>query len=71
MTETEQEFYERCLYLEGIKFDLKDTIENMLDYLMTTNITPEEMNEIQNIAYKQNNIYPELNDNLKKAMEII
>lgn len=71
MTQTEQELFERCFTLEGKKFELQDTIEDILDYLMKTNITPEEMNEVQNIAYQQYNEYPKLNENLKKALEII
>ena len=71
MTQTEQEFFERCMYLEGKKFELEDIIEDMLDYILKTNITLEELTELQRIAYKDRIDYPELNMNLKTAMEII
>lgn len=51
MTETEQEFFERCLILEGIRYELEDRIEDMLDYLMKSNITLEEMDEVDKIAH--------------------
>lgn len=51
MTLTEQELFERCLTLEGIRYELEDRIEAMLDYLMKSNITPEEMDEVDKIAH--------------------
>lgn len=70
MTNNEQEFFERVMYLEGIRYDLEDTIENILDYLLKTNITMEQMIELQKIAYKDKVDYPNININLKKALEV-
>lgn len=69
MTQTEKEFFERCLVLEGIRFELQDKIEDILDFLMKSNITVEEMYKIQEIAYGET-YTPKYDKELKKALEI-
>lgn len=69
MTPTEEELFERCLTLEGIRFDLEDKIEDILDFLMKSNITVEEMDKIQEIAYGET-YTPTYNKELKRALEI-
>ena len=34
MTQTDKEFFERCLVLEGMRFELQDKIDDILDFLM-------------------------------------
>lgn len=69
MTKTEEELFERCLYLEGKRFEKEDLIEEMLDYLVKTNITLEEMIELEIMVYGETYV-PEINNNLKKALEV-
>lgn len=69
MTKTEEELFERCLYLEGKRFEKEDLIEQMLDYLVKTNITLEEMIELEIMVYGEAYV-PEINNNLKKALEV-
>ena len=69
MTPTEQELFERCLTLEGIRYELEDKIEDILDFLMKSNITLEEMYKIEEIAYGKT-YTPEYNKELKTALEI-
>lgn len=69
MTKTEEELFERCLYLEGKRFEKEDLIEEMLDYLVKTNITLEEMIELEIMVYGEAYV-PEINNNLKKALEV-
>lgn len=45
-----EELYERCLELEMIRYSLQDRIEDILDYLVKTHITIEEMDQVQKIA---------------------
>lgn len=45
-----QELYERCMELGMIKYALEDKIQDILDYLVHTHITLEEMEEVQKIA---------------------
>lgn len=45
-----EELYERCLELEMIRYSLQDRIEDILDYLVKTHITIEEMEKVQKIA---------------------
>lgn len=45
------ELYERCIELEHIRYDLQDKIEDILDFLMKSHITVEEMEQVQKIAY--------------------
>lgn len=53
MTNSEEELFERCLKLEGIRYELEDKIQEMLDYLLHTHITIEEFEEVQRIANKE------------------
>lgn len=69
MTKTEEELFERCLYLEGKRFEKEDLIEEMLDYLVKTNITLEEMINLEIMVYGEAYV-PEINNNLKKALEV-
>lgn len=48
-----EELYERCLELEMIRYSLQDKIEEILDYLVKTHITIEEMDQVQKIAIKK------------------
>lgn len=48
----EDELYERCIELEHIRYGLQDKIENILDYLVKSHITMEEMEGVQKIAYE-------------------
>lgn len=50
MTPTEEELFERCLTLEGIRFELEDKIEDILDYLVKTHITLEEMEQVEEMV---------------------
>lgn len=50
MTQTEEELFERLIYLEGKKFELEDKIQDILDYLLKTNITVKEMEELEMIV---------------------
>lgn len=51
-----EELYERCIYLERLRYDLEDKIEDILDFLVHTNITIEEMEGVQKIAYDKRNV---------------
>lgn len=51
MENQEQELFERCIQLEGKKFELEDKIEDILDYLVKTHITLEEMEELEMMIY--------------------
>ena len=46
----EEELYQRCIELERKGYALEDKIQEMLDYLLKTHITLEEMEEVQRIA---------------------
>ena len=50
-----EELYERCIFLEHVRYDLQDKIEEILDFLMKSHITLEEMEKVQEIAYKKEN----------------
>ena len=50
------ELYERCIELERIRYGLEDRIENILDFLCHSNITMEEMERVQKIAYEKRNV---------------
>lgn len=50
MTNSEEELFERCLYLEGIRYELEDKIQEILDYLMKSSITLKEMEELEMIV---------------------
>lgn len=45
------ELYERCIELEHMRYDLQDKLEDILDFLMKSHITVEEMEQAQKIAY--------------------
>lgn len=49
-----EELYQRCLELEDIRYNLKNKIEDILDFLITTHITVEEMEKVQEVAYGNN-----------------
>lgn len=51
-----EELYERCIYLERLRYGLEDKIEDILDFLVHTNITIEEMEGVQKIAYDKRNV---------------
>lgn len=57
MTEEQQieELFDRCIDLEHIRYGLQDKIENILDFLLKSHITVEEMEKVQEIAYKKEN----------------
>lgn len=44
------ELYERCIELERIRYGLEDKIEAILDFLVHTHITLEEMKKVEEIA---------------------
>ena len=47
------ELYDRCIELEHIRYGLEDKIEAILDFLVHSNITLEEMQEVQEIVEKE------------------
>ena len=57
MSEQEQidELFDRCIELEHVKYGYQDKIEKILDYLVKSHITVEEMEKVQEIAYKKEN----------------
>lgn len=50
-----EELFDRCIDLEHIRYGLQDKIENILDFLLKSHITVEEMEKVQEIAYKKEN----------------
>lgn len=48
-----QELYDRCIELEGIRYDLQDKIQDILDFLVHSHITIEEMQVVQEILNKK------------------
>lgn len=52
MTEEQMlnDLYERCTELGLKKYELEDRIQDMLDYLVHTHITMEEMEKVEAIA---------------------
>lgn len=50
-----EELFERCIELEHVKYGYQDKIENILDFLLKSHITVEEMEKVQEIAYKKEN----------------
>lgn len=46
------ELFERCIELEHVKYGYQDKIEKILDYLVKSHITVEEMEGVQKIAYE-------------------
>lgn len=51
MENQEEELFERCIELEHIRYGLEDRIEDILDFLVKSHITFEEMEKVQEIAY--------------------
>lgn len=45
------ELYERCIELGRERYSLQDTIEDILDFLVKSHITIEELEKVQEIAY--------------------
>ena len=52
MERDNNELYERIFDLEDKKYELQDRIESILDYLVKSHITVEEMEGVQKIAYE-------------------
>ena len=52
MENQEEELFERCIELERIRYGLEDRIEDILDFLVKSHITREEMEGVQKIAYE-------------------
>lgn len=50
-----EELYQRCIELEGIRYDLQDKIQEILDFLVHSHITVEEMKKVQEILEKKEN----------------
>ena len=48
-----QELYDRCIELERIRYDLQDKIQEILDFLVHSHITVEEMQVVQEILNKK------------------
>lgn len=48
-----QELYDRCIELERIRYDLQDKMQEILDFLVHSHITLEEMKVIQEIVEKE------------------
>ena len=53
MIDQEQELYDRCIELELKRYSLEDKIQAILDYLVHTHITLEEMLKVEEIANEQ------------------
>lgn len=51
MVNQEDELFERCIELERIRYSLEDKIEDILDFLVKSHITVEEMEQAQRVAY--------------------
>ena len=50
-----EELYQRCIELEGIRYGLQDKIQDILDFLVHSHITVEEMKKVQEILEKKEN----------------
>ena len=48
------ELYDRCIELERIRYGLEDKIQDILDYLVHTHITLEEMKKVEEIVNEHN-----------------
>lgn len=46
----EEELYERCIELERKRYKLEDKIQEILDFLVKTHITINEMEEVEMIV---------------------
>ena len=49
-----QELYDRCIELERIRYDLQDKIQEILDFLVHSHITVEEMKKVGEIVNEGN-----------------
>lgn len=49
----EDELFMRCVQLDIERYELQDTIQEMLDFLYKTHITLEEFEEVQKIANRE------------------
>lgn len=49
----EDELFMRCIQLDIERYELQDTIQEMLDFLYKTHITIEEFKEVQRIANRE------------------
>ena len=45
-----EELFERCTYLERVRYGLEDKIQAILDFLVHSNITIEEMKKVEEIV---------------------
>ena len=48
------ELYERCIELERVRYGLEGKIQDILDYLVHTHITLEEMKKVEEIVNEHN-----------------
>lgn len=71
MENQEQELFERCIELERKGYELEDKIQDILDYVVKTHITLEEMEEVQRIATGEKTEYKVLtrDTTIKELME--
>lgn len=49
----EDELFMRCIQLDIERYELQDTIQEILDFLYKTHITIEEFKEVQRIANRE------------------
>lgn len=49
----EDELFMRCIQLDIERYELQDTIQEMLDFLLHTHITLEEFEQVQKIANRE------------------
>ena len=66
-----EELYQRCIELEGIRYDLQDKIQEILDFLVHSHITLEEFDYVQRIITGKEIEYKRLNrdTSIKELME--
>ena len=50
-----EELFDRCIELEHIRYGLQDKIQEILDFLVHSHITLEEMKKVEEIVYKKEN----------------
>lgn len=50
-----EELFDRCIELERIRYDLQDKIQDILDYLVHSHITIEEMKKVEGIVERKEN----------------
>ena len=49
----EDELFMRCVQLDLKRYELEDKIQEILDYLLHTHITIEELEQVQEIANRK------------------